>query len=135
MSAIHDSFISSSYWTEKIGPAAALATIKKMEQIPVYDHCRYMGNKVRAVWNDTGKKHGLKVEASPLVTWPSFGMLYDAETSRTLRSLWKQEMLKLGILANCQFMMMWTFKVMFGLFLSSSPIFRDPPRVLREFMP
>jgi len=36
MSAAQESFISSTYWTEKIGPAAAIATIKKNEKKTIY---------------------------------------------------------------------------------------------------
>lgn len=99
MSAAQTSFISSSYWTERIGPAAALATIKKMEKLDVFIKLRERGALVREGWTASAKRHGLKVtmnNAQP--TWPSFGFQYDADhgqdVDRTLRTLFKQEMLK-----------------------------------------
>ena len=38
MEAAQSTFISSSYWTEAVGPAAALATIQKMQQTDVPSH-------------------------------------------------------------------------------------------------
>jgi len=38
-----DSFISSTYWTESVGPVAALATIKKMEETRVWEHAKKWG--------------------------------------------------------------------------------------------
>ena len=50
MEAAEDTFMSSSYWTEGIGPAAALATIEKLEAVEVYGHLRAMGNQVREIY-------------------------------------------------------------------------------------
>ena len=38
MEGAHTSFISSTYWTEAVGPAAALAAIEKMEKTRVWEH-------------------------------------------------------------------------------------------------
>lgn len=35
MNSAHESFISSTYWTERVGPAAALAVLKKMEELNI----------------------------------------------------------------------------------------------------
>ncbi|MEZ6045142.1 MAG: aminotransferase class III-fold pyridoxal phosphate-dependent enzyme [Planctomycetaceae bacterium] len=39
MQAAQDTFISSTYWTEGIGPAAALATLRRMRETDVYNLC------------------------------------------------------------------------------------------------
>ena len=38
MDGAQKSFISSTYWTEAVGPTAALATIEKMEKTKVWEH-------------------------------------------------------------------------------------------------
>ncbi len=48
MQAAQESFISSTYWTEGVGPTAALATIRKMQQVDVPTHVAAIGSKWRA---------------------------------------------------------------------------------------
>ena len=43
MDGAHESFISSTYWSERVGPVAALATLKKMQQVDVPAHVADMG--------------------------------------------------------------------------------------------
>lgn len=64
MQACHESFISSTYWTEGIGPAAALATIQKMQRIDVPAHLRSIGSLVMSGWKSLADKHGLPIEIS-----------------------------------------------------------------------
>jgi len=47
MEAAQDSFISSTYWTDKIGPVAALATINKMQRLNVPEHLISIGKKIQ----------------------------------------------------------------------------------------
>ena len=41
----HKSFISSTFWTEKIGYIAALATIQEMKKIKSWEKVNYIGKK------------------------------------------------------------------------------------------
>ncbi|MSQ95992.1 MAG: aminotransferase class III-fold pyridoxal phosphate-dependent enzyme [Gemmataceae bacterium] len=59
MQAAQDSFISSTYWTEGIGPAAAVAAVKKMQRIDVPVHLARLGTRVLEGWRTLGAKHGL----------------------------------------------------------------------------
>jgi glutamate-1-semialdehyde 2,1-aminomutase len=59
MQAAEDSFISSTYWTEGIGPAAALATIRKMMRIDVPAHLRRLGTLVQNGWRALAERHQL----------------------------------------------------------------------------
>jgi len=65
MEGAHVSFISSSYWTEGVGPAAALATLDKMARIDVPAHCRRIGSRVKNAWRTLGKRHALPVNVAP----------------------------------------------------------------------
>jgi glutamate-1-semialdehyde 2,1-aminomutase len=64
MQAAQDSFISSTYWTEGIGPAAAVAAVKKMKRIDVPAHLAKMGTQVMEGWRSLGAKHGLPLTIS-----------------------------------------------------------------------
>jgi acetylornithine/succinyldiaminopimelate/putrescine aminotransferase len=59
MDSAQDSFISSTYWTERIGPTAALATKKKMEQKKVQEHFIKTGKIVQDGWRSIAKKINL----------------------------------------------------------------------------
>ncbi len=45
-----DTFISSTFWTERIGPTAALATLNEMEKLRSYEKITYLGNYMRQGW-------------------------------------------------------------------------------------
>jgi glutamate-1-semialdehyde 2,1-aminomutase len=64
MQAAQESFISSTYWTEGIGPAAALAAVRKMMQIDVPAHLAQVGTLVMEGWRRLGEKHRLPLRIS-----------------------------------------------------------------------
>lgn len=72
MNAAQESFISSTYWTDKIGPSAALATLKKHIKNDVSAHLIAIGNLVRKGWEELSHKHALDIEITgipPLSRW------------------------------------------------------------------
>jgi len=98
MEKAEESFISSTYWTERIGPAAALATMKKMKERDVPSHLIKMGKKIMEGWNEIAEEEGLKIRTSGIPPLPKFSFEY--ENSRALMTLFTQEMLKNGFLAR-----------------------------------
>jgi len=64
MQAAQNAFISSTYWTEGIGPAAGVAAVKKMMRINVPDHLARLGTVVIEGWRRLGAKHGLPLTIS-----------------------------------------------------------------------
>jgi len=50
MDAAQDSFISSTYWTERIGPTAAIATINKMRELKVQKRLIKIGKDIQEGW-------------------------------------------------------------------------------------
>jgi glutamate-1-semialdehyde 2,1-aminomutase len=102
MQAAQDAFISSTYWTERIGPTAALATIKKFKANDLPKHLAHMGTRFREGWNAAGVKHGIKAQAHG---WPA--MLHTAfdhgDQSLALKTLCTQEMLDRGYLVGGSF--------------------------------
>ena len=59
MDAFHKSFISSAYWSEAVGPAAALAAVKKMKRIDVPSHLARMGQRYRDGLTSLAEKHNV----------------------------------------------------------------------------
>lgn len=102
MQAAQKSFISSTYWTGAIGPTAALATIKKMREVNLADHVRRIGSLVQQGWRALAEKHnlGIKISGCPALT--HFSLDY-GEQSQALHTLFTQEMLDRGYLANVFF--------------------------------
>ncbi|MBI5223485.1 aminotransferase class III-fold pyridoxal phosphate-dependent enzyme [Candidatus Micrarchaeota archaeon] len=100
MDTAQSSFISSTYWTEGIGPTAALATIRKLEEKKVPQHVTKLGQKMGEIWQKAGAESGVKVKVD-------FGFLpimhFDFEygdQNQVLATLFTQEMLRRGYLAS-----------------------------------
>lgn len=98
MEAGSRTFLSSTYWTERIGPAAALATLAKMERTGVSAHVNAYGRKVMDLWKTAADEVGL-----PIKITSSFGCLasfaFDFPVSNLAKTLYVQWMLDYGILA------------------------------------
>ncbi len=52
MDRAQDKFISSTYWTERIGSAAAIATIKKHREFDVSRHLSTTGERITEGWKE-----------------------------------------------------------------------------------
>jgi glutamate-1-semialdehyde 2,1-aminomutase len=99
MEGAHESFISSTYWTEGIGPAAALATIRKMRQVDVPKHVTHIGGRLQTLWAEAGQAHGLPVKVRPgIAALPGFA--FEHEEERVLSTLFTTFMLDEGFLAK-----------------------------------
>ena len=64
MDAAQTSFISSTYWTEGVGPTAALATIRKLRDINIAAHTSRIGSLMRDGWKSLGQRLGVPVKVS-----------------------------------------------------------------------
>ncbi len=101
MQAAQESFISSTYWTEGIGPAAAVAAIRKMLRIDVAAHLRQVGTLVMEGWRQLGEQHRLPVIISGRPA--SCTLSFDHPQQAALLTLLTTRMLERGYLAsgNC----------------------------------
>ncbi|PIN76960.1 hypothetical protein COV17_00205 [Candidatus Woesearchaeota archaeon CG10_big_fil_rev_8_21_14_0_10_36_11] len=98
MEAAQESFISSSFWTERIGFTAALATIAKLKENNIPSHLNIMGKKVQDGWKCLAEKYGLKISVVGIYPLSSFSFLY--EKPLVLKTLFTQIMLQKGFLAT-----------------------------------
>lgn len=97
MQAAQTSFISSTFWTERIGPAAALKTLEVMERIRSYDQITRIGNVINEGWRKLAAKYDLKINISGLPAMTSFS--FPSEGNLAYKTLITQEMLAKGYLA------------------------------------
>jgi glutamate-1-semialdehyde 2,1-aminomutase len=98
MEAAQTTFISSTFWTERIGPSAALATLSVMEHEKSWEKITGIGNKVAEIWRSLGKKYQLEVIAFGL---PALIKLrFYSKNNLEYKTLITQEMLKKGFLAG-----------------------------------
>lgn len=98
MQAAQNTFISSTYWTEKIGPVAALATIKKHMQYDVSAHLIRVGERIQEGWKTAAGRTGLPVTVTGIPPLAHF--TFDPDTHQVLRTLFTQMMLEKGFLAT-----------------------------------
>ena len=97
MQAAQGSFISSTFWTEGVGPAAAVACVRKMMSTDVPAHLAKIGGLVTEGWRELGRKHQV-----PVLTpgRPELALLsFDHPEAAALSTLMTARMLKRGFLA------------------------------------
>jgi glutamate-1-semialdehyde aminotransferase len=98
MDVAQSTFISSTYWTDRIGPVAAIATINKMLDNNVPSHLCRIGDLISDGWKRLGKEHNLKIHTEGIAPLPHFA--FDYKENPALQTLFTQEMLTRGFLAS-----------------------------------
>ena len=101
MEAAQTSFISSTFWTERIGPTAALATLKVMEEIKSWEIITAIGKKVQEGWKSLATTHNLDIEIAGIPSLSTYS--FRSENALAYKTLIAQEMLKKNILASTNF--------------------------------
>lgn len=106
MAFAQETFISSTAWTERVGPAAALATLKKHHEKDVGSHLVRIGQRVMNGWRAAADGAGLKVEIYGI---PPIGHISfkSSNPPTAIRSLFTQLMLDRGYLAKDAFYAMY----------------------------
>lgn len=101
MQAAQASFISSTYWTEGVGFAAALATVRKLQSLDAAAHAAAMGERFRDGWQRLGRTHGVSVRVTGHPAMLTFG--FDHPESAALGTLLTTRMLDRGFLVGSGF--------------------------------
>ena len=101
MEAAQSSFISSSYWTEGVGPTAALATLKKLKSVDVPSRLASISERFRTGLDDLANLQGLNIHfyGHPAITVLSF----EHPQASALQTLFTVRMLEQGILVGSGF--------------------------------
>ena len=98
MNNIKKTFISSTFWTERIGSAAALKTIEIMEKNKSWEVISEKGKYIMKNWIKIAKKYKLKIKVSGLPALCSF--YFKSKNNNAYKTFITQEMLKYGFLAT-----------------------------------
>ena len=97
MQAAQQTFISSTFWTERVGPTAALKTLEVMEREKSWQTITQIGNNISRQWHSLADKYELEIS-----TWglPALsGFTFNSPSALSYKTLITQEMLKKGYLA------------------------------------
>ena len=97
MKNFENTFISSTFWTERIGPTAALATLDLMSKIKSWEQISSIGNKIKLKWRNLAKKYNFKIKINGLASLPSFEI--EDKEWMYIKTFITQEFLKKNILA------------------------------------
>ena len=98
MNFAQTSFISSTFWTERIGPAAALKTLSVMEKNKSWKFITNQGKKIKNFWVNEAKKNNFDVETFGLDALAQFKI--PSINFQKYKTYISQEMLKQRILAS-----------------------------------
>ena len=98
MNYANSTFISSTFWTERIGSAAGLKTLEIMEKIKSWNIISDLGKKIKHRWNDIAKNHSLKINIQGLNALPRFDFVN--KNNLYFKTFISQEFLKKNFLAS-----------------------------------
>lgn len=105
MESAQKTFISSTYWTERIGPTAALAAIHKFQKLNVHEHLIHMGTLVQQGWKRAAEQAGLSLTIDGIESLSHFSI--ESAFGEAPRTLYTQLMLPKGFLALNKFYAMY----------------------------
>ena len=98
MKYFKNTFISSTFWTERVGPTAAIATLKEMKRVKSWEHVSKYGKYIKSKWKKIFDEHLFDVEINGLDSMPLFNFLN--KKNQLFKSYITLEMLKRGYLAT-----------------------------------
>lgn len=101
MNAAQETFISSTFWTERIGLAATIKAIECFEKEKVENHLDKMGKKVQKAWKTIADNYDVKIKTSGIYPLSHFEFLY--KNALAYKTFFIQEMLKKEFLASTGF--------------------------------
>ena len=123
MQAAQSTFISSTFWTERIGPVAALKTLDVMEEMKSWEIITQTGLDIRAKICALANQYELEIEqwGLPALT----GYTFKSDNALLFKTFITQEMLKKGYLAGNSVYVCTahTPEILTGYFEALEPIF------------
>ncbi len=66
------SFISSTFWTDRIGPVAALETLKLMEKYKTWKKITSIGKKIRGIWLENSERYKIPISIKGIPALSNF---------------------------------------------------------------
>ena len=97
MQAAQDTFLSSTFWSERIGFVAGLETLKVMKEKKTWITIKNNGKYIMDGWNKISKKNNVEIEIFGLKSIPQFKF---SKNNNLLKTFITNEMLKKKYLAS-----------------------------------
>ena len=98
MESANNTFISSTFWTERIGPTAGLATITEMERIKSWKIVLTQSKKIKNIWKKISKKYELELSYFGI---PSLiGFNFKSSNNEFYKNFIKEQMLQYNFFAS-----------------------------------
>ncbi len=97
MKKAENTFISSTFWGERIGYTAALSSIKEFKRLNAFNKVKKNGKLIKSIWLDLSKKYKVPIQIMGTDAIPSFLFKKNHSQRKTFLT---QEMLKNKILAT-----------------------------------
>ena len=98
MDAAQSSFISSSYWTERVGFVASLKTLEIFQRDNVAKKLLATGKNIKTKLKDSVIQTGIDIDIIGIDSVPI--LIFNGEKGQEMKTLFTQEMLKRGFLAG-----------------------------------
>ncbi|MDA8967024.1 aminotransferase class III-fold pyridoxal phosphate-dependent enzyme [Planktomarina temperata] len=98
MNSSQSSFISSTFWSERVGFVAALKTLEIMKKTQSWKKITKNGNYIKSQWDLLAKKNKIKIEIEGIPAICSFKVI--SKYSNYYNTYITQQMLSNGFLAN-----------------------------------
>jgi len=98
MQAAQKTFISSTFWTERIGPTAAIATLDIMKRKESWKTITATGNSIKEKWQILANKHEISIKQWGLPALAGF--TFNSDNNLAYKTYITQEMLKKGYLVG-----------------------------------
>jgi glutamate-1-semialdehyde 2,1-aminomutase len=101
MEAAQNTFVSSTNWTERIGPTAALATIKKHKLTNTASHLMRLGQRVQNGWKAASEAGDVPIHVSGI--YPLSHFVFKTDDPQAVKALFVQLMMERGYLATTMY--------------------------------
>lgn len=98
MDYANSTFMSSTFWTERIGSVAGLKTLEIMQNIKSWQIISNLGIKIKNKWKSISKKYNIKLNIQELDALPRFD--FENKNNLYYKTFISQEFLKEKILAS-----------------------------------
>ena len=98
MDAVQKTFISSTFWTERIGPTAALKTLEVMEKMKSWEIITSLGKDIKRDWQKLADLYKIKIKQNGIPALANFS--FESKNNLKYKTYITQEMLKSGYLAG-----------------------------------
>ena len=125
MQAAQNTFISSTFWTERSGSAAALKTLEVMEQLRSWKVITQIGSNISRRWKNLADRYALDISTWGLSALSGYS--FNSPNALAYKTLVTQEMLKKGYLASSSVYACIDHKeeIVNGYFSALDPIFES----------